>query len=193
MSRRDPKNTQEQIQALLDSAMPPYNPLTPHVPIDAPISLSSLSTSTDRRHVRSYDMAAALEAFKERDSELVPDLVKDNDKLAEPDDADVHQYDSLCRECTTLCELRIPQPPARVPRRTIDWENPTPSGQVFKFTVNGQVAFQGRLQTTHCIHDRDRGPCQNKAVFGAGHCWQHLLWRKNLRIKQAEHGRGLFA
>ena len=91
MSRRDPKDTQEQIQAFRDSAMPPYNPLAPHVPIDVPISLSSLSTSTDRRHVRSYDMAAALGAFKEVDSEPVPDLVEDDDKLAEPTDADAHQ------------------------------------------------------------------------------------------------------
>jgi hypothetical protein len=193
MSRRDPKDTQEQIQALRDSAMPPYNPLIPHVPIDAPISLSSFPTSTDRRHVRSYDMAAALGAFKEGDSEPVPDLVEDNDRQAKPGDADVHHYDSLCRECASLCELRIPQPPARVLQRTFDWENPTPSGQVFKFTVNGQVAFQGRLQSSHSIHDTDRGSCQNKAVFDAGHCWQHLLWRKNLRIKQSKHGRGLFA
>jgi hypothetical protein len=50
-------------------------------------------------------MAAALGAFKEGDSEPVPDLVEDDDKLAVPADADIHQYDSLCRECTTLCEL----------------------------------------------------------------------------------------
>ena len=186
MSRRDPKDTQEQIQALRDSAVPPYNPSVPHVPTDVPISLSSFSTSTDRRHVRSFGIASALGVFEEEGTESIPDRAGDDDVRPTPADADTYQYDSICRECTSLCELRIP-------RRTFDWENATSAAQMFKFTVNGQVAFQGRLQSHNCMHDTDRGPCRSRAVFGAGHCWQHLLWRMNLRIKQSKHGRGLYA
>jgi hypothetical protein len=139
MFRRDSKDTQEQIQALRDSAVPPYNPSVPHVPTDVPVTLSSLSTSTDRRHVRSFDNASASGAFTtDNPEEPVPECVDDPDDSNRPAETEVHKYESLCRECTPLCELRIPRP-------TFDWGNATPSAQVFRFTVNEQIAFQGRL------------------------------------------------
>jgi hypothetical protein len=173
MFRRDSKDTQEQIQALRDSAVPPYNPL------------SSLSTSTDRRHVRSFDNASAPGAFDIEDTEEpVPERADDPDESAPHSKTDTHEYVSICRECTTLCKMRRP---------TFDWENATPSAQMFRFTVNGQIAFQGRLKSSNCTHDTSHGPCRSRAVYGAPHCWQHLLWRMNLRIKESKYGRGLFA
>jgi hypothetical protein len=192
MSRRDPKDTQAQIQALRDSAVPPYNPSVPIVSTDVPITLSAFTTSSDRRHVRSFNNASLLGAFGKGDSELPPARVDDDDEEPAPADADIYEYDSLCRDCAPLCALHIPRRTPDTVRRA-DWENATPSTQMFRFSVDGEVAFQGRLQSMRCIHDTAHGPCRSKAVFGAPHCWQHLLWRRHLRIKQSNHGRGLFA
>ena len=175
MSRRDPKDTQEHIQALRDSAVPPYNPSVPHVSTDVPITLSTFTTSNDRRHVRSFDNASSLGAFGEEDSEPVPDRVDDEDENPAPTDADTYEYDFLCRDCVSLYDLRIPRRTPD-PVRTVDWENATLSAQMFRFTVGGEVASQGRLQSTKCMHTTDHGPCRSRAVFGALHCWQHLLW-----------------
>ena len=64
---------------------------------------------------------------------------------------------------------------------------------MFRFVVNGQIAFQGRLQSVKCVATSKRGPCRNRSVFGAPTCWQHLLRDKHLRIKPSKHGKGLFA
>ncbi len=91
MSRRDPKDTQEHIQALRDSAMPAYNPSVPHVPSEVPISLSSLSTSTDSRRIRSYD-AAVLHGLFAHEGSNSPAV-----KPADPVDLSDPPYDTLFR------------------------------------------------------------------------------------------------
>ena len=166
MSRRDPKDSQQEIQALRDSAIPPYNPSVPLTPTDppvdvpAPVSLTSLLTHSNQRLRPFAGMAVPGVKF---------DATADGDRSALKEEV-THEYDSLGKVRTPLCALQIP-------RRSFDWENAKPSAQVFRFTVNGQVAFQGRLQSTNCRHDTVRGPCRMRAVYGAGHCWQHLLWK----------------
>ena len=90
------------IQCLLDTHLP-------HVSTDVPITLSTFTTSNDRRHVRSFDNASALGAFGEEDSEPVPDQVDDEDENPAPADADTYEYDSLCRDCVSLCDFHIPR------------------------------------------------------------------------------------
>ena len=109
MSRRDPKDTQAQIQALRDSAVPPYNPSNPIASTDVPVTLSTFTTSSDSRHVRSFNNASSLGAFGEDDSEPVPDHVDDDDEKPAPADADIYEYDSLCRDCVSLCDFHIPR------------------------------------------------------------------------------------
>ena len=99
-------------------------------------------------------------------------------------------YDALCTPCIlppSTCDLFLLQPK--------NWQDPNsaPSQQMFRFMVDGQIAFQGRLQSIRCTSTGRNGPCRNRAVFGAPLCWQHLLRDKNLRIKPSEFGKGLFA
>ena len=103
---------------------------------------------------------------------------------------DCQYYDALCTPCTLpppTCDLFLLQPR--------NWRDPdsAPSQQMFRFMVNGQIAFQGRLQSIRCTSTGKKGPCRNRAVFGAPLCWQHLLRDKSLRIKPSEFGKGLFA
>ena len=103
---------------------------------------------------------------------------------------DYRNYDALCTLCikpTGTCELLLLRPK--------NWQDSqsAPSTQMFRFMVNGQVAFQGRLRSVRCISTTRKGPCKNRAVFGAPLCWQHLLRDKNLRIKPSQFGKGLFA
>ena len=73
-----------------------------------------------------------------------------------------------------------------------------PSSQQFCFSIDGQVAFRGRLQSHRCPATTSAGPqCLNRSVFGAPYCWRHLLATKHLRIKPSDlgkgYGKGLFA
>ena len=66
----------------------------------------------------------------------------------------------------------------------------------FRFWVNNQLEFRGRLKSLRCIeHNKDGHRCHNKCVFSEPICWYHLLHKSHLRILPSTiqgAGKGLF-
>ena len=68
---------------------------------------------------------------------------------------------------------------------------------VFQFFVQHHLRFEESLQGERCeAHNQSGDRCSRNTVIGRGLCWQHLLSKKHLRIKQSTipgAGKGLFA
>ena len=92
-------------------------------------------------------------------------------------------FESLVAPCTSLTALSISS--AAGTNRD--------SSQMFQFKIDGEIAFEGRLQSTPCSAHTASGPCKNRAVHTATICWVHLLQRNHLRVRDSEYGKGLFA
>lgn len=63
----------------------------------------------------------------------------------------------------------------------------------FSFRENGHLKFQGKLKSDRCeAETKTHHRCKKNVVIGLPYCWIHLKNKKHLRIKESEHGKGLF-
>lgn len=66
-----------------------------------------------------------------------------------------------------------------------------------KFTFinhDEETKFECNLESKQCLaNTKNNTRCKRKCVIGFEYCYSHLLSVKNLRIKPAEFGKGLFA
>lgn len=67
-------------------------------------------------------------------------------------------------------------------------------GKTFKFYANHAMVFNCQLQSEQCVGTAKNGnQCRKRCVIGVNLCWQHLLKEKQVRIKDSQFGKGLFA
>jgi hypothetical protein len=66
--------------------------------------------------------------------------------------------------------------------------------KTFKFFVDHAMTFSCRLESEQCTsNSRTGNRCRNRTVIGVNTCWRHLLSEKQVRIKDSQYGKGLFA